>query len=116
MMTVIPWSLVKRLKLELNIKDKNYTLITASGDSMTVLGTIVVCLHPDKSDTRPIYGIITDDLGEAEILLSYSDMKDWGLLSSDFPKVRPMKAEAKKIATTPRKNVTLPVSQGAISS
>ena len=76
---------------------------------MTVLGTTVVYLHPDKSDTHTVYGIVTDDLGEAEILLSYSDMEDWGLLLSDFPKVRPMKAEAKKIATTPRKNVRLPV-------
>ena len=61
-MNVIPWSLVKRLKLELNTEDNNYTLVTASGDSMTVLGTMVVYLHPDKSDTRPIYGIVTDNL------------------------------------------------------
>ena len=47
-MTVIPWSLVKRLKLELNTKDNDYTLDTASDNSMTVLGTTVVYLHPDK--------------------------------------------------------------------
>ena len=109
-MTVIPWSLVKRLKLELNAEDSNYTLVTASGDNMTVLGTTVVYLHPDGSDTRPVYGIVTDDLGEAEILLSYTDMRDWGLLSSDFPKVKPMKTEVRTVATTPRKNVRLPVS------
>ena len=77
-MTMIPWSLGKRLKLDFNTEDNNYTLVTASGDSMTVLGTTVAYLHPDKSDTRPVYGIITDDLGESEILLSYSDMRDWG--------------------------------------
>ena len=32
-------------------------------------------------------------------------------MSSDFPKVKPMKAEARKVATTPRKNVKLPISK-----
>ena len=48
---------------------------------------------PTGSDTRPVYGIVTDDLGDAEILLSYMDMKDWGMLSKDFPKVQPIKAD-----------------------
>ena len=42
-------------------------------------------------------GIVTDDLGDTEILLSYSDMKDWGMLAEDFPKVKPMKV--KKVST-----------------
>ena len=68
MMIVIPWSLVKRLKLDLNAEDNKYNLVTASGNSMTVLGTRVVYLHPKESNTRPIYGIVMDDLGESEIL------------------------------------------------
>ena len=62
-MTVIPWSLVKRLKLYINVEDNNYNLINASGDKMTVLGTTIVYLHPKDSNTRPVYGIFTDDLG-----------------------------------------------------
>ena len=50
-MTVIPWSLVRKLKLDLNTEDDKYNLVTASGDSMTVLGTTVVYLHPDGADT-----------------------------------------------------------------
>ena len=64
-MTVIPWSLVKRLKLELNTEDSNYTLATYSGNNMTVMGTTVVYLQPCMSDTCPVYGIVKDDLGEA---------------------------------------------------
>ena len=107
-MTVIPWSLVKKLKLDLNAEDNDYNLITASGDRMTVLGTVVVYLHPTGSNTRPVYGIVTDDLGDHKVLLSYSDMRDWGMLSSDFPKVQPMKAKVNKV-TTPRKNIRVPV-------
>ena len=109
-MTVIPWSLVKKLKLDLNAEDNDYNLITTSGDRMTVLGTVVVYLHPTGSNTRPVYGIFTDDLGDAEILLLYSDMRDWGMLSSDFPKVQPMKAKVNK-ETMPRKNIRVPVAK-----
>ena len=41
-MTAGPWSLVKKLNLNLNIDDNDYNLITASGDRMTVLGTVVI--------------------------------------------------------------------------
>ena len=88
-MTIVPWSLVRKLGLDLNIDDDNYNLVTALGNKMTVLGTVVIYLHPTGSDTRPVYGIVTDDLGDAEILLSYSDMKDWGMLSEDFLKCSP---------------------------
>ena len=47
-----------------------------------------------------MYGIVTDDLGDAKILLSYADMKDWGMLAEDFPKIKPMKA---KKMSTPKK-------------
>ena len=62
-MTVIPWLLVKRFNLDLNTEDNEYNLVTASGDNMTVLGTTVVYLHPEESNTCPVYGIVTDDLG-----------------------------------------------------
>ena len=58
---------------------------------MTFLGTVVMYLHPEGSDTRPVFGIVTDNLGDAEILWSYSDMKDWGMLAEDFPRIKPMK-------------------------
>ena len=75
----------------MNTEDDKYNLVVASGDSMTVLGTTVVYLHPDGADTRPVYGIVTDDIGKSEILLSYTDIMDWGLLSEDFPMVKPVK-------------------------
>ena len=99
-MTIIPWALVHKLGIEINVEDNNYDLVTASGDNMTVLGTVVIYLHPEGADTRPVYGIVTDDLGDAEILLSYADMKDWGMLAEDFPKIKPMKA---KKMSTPKK-------------
>ena len=70
---------------------------------MAVFGTVVINLHPEGSDTRPVYGLVTDDLGDAKILLSYSDMKDWGILWEDFPKVPPTKTRIRKV-TTPRKS------------
>ena len=103
-MTIIPWALVHKLGMEIDVEDNNYNLVTASGDKMTVLGTVVIYLHPEGADTRPVFGIVTDDLGDAEILLSYSDMKDWGMLAEDFPKIKPMKA--KKVSTP--KKVSIP--------
>ena len=52
---------------------------------MAVLGTTIVCLEPEESNTREVYCIVRDELGEDEIRLSYSDMKDWGLLTKNFP-------------------------------
>ena len=60
------------LGIEVNVDDDNYNLVNASGDRMTVLGTVVIYLHPEGSDTRPVFGIVIDDLGGAEILFSYS--------------------------------------------
>ena len=54
-MTVIPWSLVRKLGLNLNVKDDDYDMVTASGDKMTVLGTVVIYLHPTGADTRPVH-------------------------------------------------------------
>ena len=82
---------------------------------MTVLGTEVVYLHPTGSDTIPVYGIVTNDHGDAEILLLFSDMKDWGLLSQDFPKVQPIKNKVKKVST-PRKKGEHTCSQKASTS
>ena len=79
---------------------------------MSVLGTTIVYLEPEGSDTRPVMGIVTDDLGDQEILLSYSDMKDWGMLSKDFPRV-PRTTEKVNKVITPRKNVKLPVGKRA---
>ena len=53
-MTVVPWSLVRKLGLDLNMNINDYDLVTASGDRMTVLGTVVIYLHPTGSDTRPV--------------------------------------------------------------
>ena len=55
-----------------------------------------------------MYGIVTDDLGDVDILLLFSDMKDWGLLSQYFPKVKPMKANK---VSTPRKKVSIPAAR-----
>merc|ERR1711888_308905 len=106
--TLIPWSLVRKLNLDLETDDNNYDLETASGEKMTVLGTSIVYLEPEGSDTRPVMGIVTDDLGDQEILLSFADMKDWGMLAKDFPKVPRMTEKARKV-TTPRKNISVPV-------
>ena len=66
-MTVVPWSLVQSLNLDLNIDDDNYDLLTASGYRMTVLGTVIIYLEPEGADTRPVLGIVTDDHGDQEI-------------------------------------------------
>ena len=109
-MTVIPWTMVERLKLDLNTKDNNYDLLTASGDRMTVLSTVILYLEPEGAGTRPVLGIVTDDLGDEEILLCYSDMRDWGLLCEDFPRVPKTTKKVKKVST-PRKNIKLPVAK-----
>ena len=57
---LIPWSLVQRLNLHLETGDNNYELETASGDKMSVLGTAIIYLEPEDSDTRPVQGIVTD--------------------------------------------------------
>ena len=44
--TIIPWSLVQKLNLDLETEDNNYDLETASGDRMSVLGTTIVYLEP----------------------------------------------------------------------
>ena len=36
--------------------------------------------------------------------MSYSDMKDWGMLAEDFPKIKPMKV--KKVSTP--KKISIP--------
>ena len=107
-MTVVPWSLVQSLNLDLNANDENYDLQTASGDRMTVLGTVIIYLEPEGADTRPVLGIVTDDLGDQEVLLCYADMQEWGLLCKDFPRVPKTKEKVKK-TTTPRKNIKLPL-------
>ena len=86
-MMVIPWLLVKSLRLDINMEDREFDLVTASGSSMTVLGTMVIYLHPKGLDTRQVNGLVTDNLGNAEILQSYSDKKDLSMLSEAFPKL-----------------------------
>ena len=82
-----------------------------------MLGTIVLYLHPKGSDMRPVFGIMMDNQGEVEILLSYSDMRDWGIIADDFPKVKPMgmqKVESKKKIMTggsPKKALSHPLDQ-----
>ena len=79
---------------------------------MSDLGTAIIYLEPEGSDTRPVQGIVTDDLGEQEILLSYSDIDDWGMLNANFHKI-PKTTERVKKVVTPRKNVKLPVPKRA---
>ena len=40
---------------------------------MSVLGTTIVYLEPEESNTRDIYCIVMGELGKEEILLSYSE-------------------------------------------
>ena len=49
-MTVVLWSLVQSLNLDLNIDDDIYDLLTASGDRMTVLGTCLLYTSPSPRD------------------------------------------------------------------
>ena len=42
---------------------------------------------------------MTNELGEGEILLSYSDMLDWKLLSKNFPRVPKIKTPTTAIRT-----------------
>ena len=71
---------------------------------MEVLGTVVICLEPEGSDTREVYGIVTDELGDDQILLSFADMLEWGLLNPRFPQLPKMKKEkVKKIKITAKK-------------
>ena len=53
-MTVIPWSLVRKIRLDLNMDDDDNDLVNASGDKMTLLGTVVIYLHPTGSYTAPV--------------------------------------------------------------
>ena len=96
---VIPLEMVERLGIMINEEDADYDLLNASGDPMDVLGTVVVCLEPEVEDTREVLGIVTRDLGDDEILLSFSDMLDWGLLSDEFPNVKQKIMKTKKVNT-----------------
>ena len=73
-MTVIPLSMVECLDLKINKSDTQYELKNAFGDLMEVLGTVVICLELEGSDTREVYGIVTDELGDDQIFLSFADM------------------------------------------
>ena len=77
---------------------------------MAMLGTLILYLEPEEEGTRPVLGIFSDDHGDKEILLCYSDMRDWGLLCEDFPQVPKTTKKVKKISTQ-RKNIKLPVAK-----
>ena len=68
---VIPLEMVERLGIMINEEDADYDLLNASGKPMEVLGTVVVCLEPEGTDAREVLGIVTRDLGDDEILLSF---------------------------------------------
>ena len=76
-MMLIQWSMVKQLDLTMDKSDNQYDLYTANGEPMTVLGSVVLCIEPEVSNTKEVYALVTSQLGEEEILLSYSDMRDW---------------------------------------
>ena len=67
-------------------------------------------LNTEGADTRPVLGIVTDDLGDQEILLCYSDIQDWGLLCEHFPRLPKTTKKVKKVSTS-RKNIRLPVAK-----
>ena len=54
-MTIIPWALVHKLGIKIDVEDSNYNLVTASGDQMTVLGTVVIYLHPEGAHKACIW-------------------------------------------------------------
>ena len=83
-MLLIQLSMFTQMGFKLDISDCNFNLTIASGEAKAVLGFTIVCLEQVHSNTREVYCIITDELGVDEILLSYSDMKDWKLLSKNF--------------------------------
>ena len=93
-MSLIPVSMVTQLGLKLDRSDNNFNRTNASGEAMAVLGSTIVCLVPEHSKTRKVYCIVTDELREEEILLSYRDMLDWKLLSRNFLRVPKMKTPA----------------------
>ena len=72
---------------------------------MAVLGSVILCIEPEGSNTREVYTLVTRQLGEEEIWLSYSDMWDWGLLVEHFPWVPEMKVKtaARMVKVTPNK-------------
>ena len=63
--------MVKQLGLSLDRTDNKYDLTNASNEPMEVLGSVIVCLEPEGSNTREVYCIMTNELEEEEILLSY---------------------------------------------
>ena len=51
------------------------------------------------------FAIVSDELGDEDILLSFQDMKDWGLLSKNFPEVPKMKEAVKKISLKTKRKI-----------
>ena len=72
---------------------------------MIVLGSVILCIEPENSNTHELYALVMRQLREEKILLSYSDMWDWGMLAEHFPWVPEMKMEiqVRKVRVTPKK-------------
>ena len=58
-MTLIPWSMVKQLELNVDRLDNHYDLSNASSEPMNVLGLVVLCIEPEVSNTREVYALVT---------------------------------------------------------
>ena len=84
-MTAIPFRMVECLDLRINKFNIQYELKNASCNFMEMLGTVVICLEPEGSDTTEVFRIVTDELRDFQILLSYADKMEWGLLNINFP-------------------------------
>ena len=58
-MTLIPWSMVQQLDLAMDEEDNQYDLYTANGEPMTILGSVILCIEPENSNTRELYALVT---------------------------------------------------------
>ena len=77
------------------------------GKGMEVQGTAVVWLIPDKcTKPRRVEGLVTPDMKEADILLSWVEMMKpcWGLLSEDFPAVKDQEESCKRTESRKKEN------------
>ena len=90
-MSLIPGWMADKHRLEINgERAEDFSLFNASNEEMTVLGTAIVWVVPDNcSKPRRIEGLVTPDMKDADILLSWVEMMKpcWGLLPVNFPAV-----------------------------
>ena len=80
-MSLIPGWMAEKFKLEVNTSTaEDFSLFNASNEEMKIMGTATIWIIPDNhSKPRMIEGLVTPDMLDADILLSWVEMRKLAL-------------------------------------